>query len=100
MANNLRYIPDTRGPHTPNKDMVEVIVNLSPQSKANITISPQSCMTTSNNDMTSINRQVSLNMMPQTLHAVFDIILNEEYGDDLIPVTSMAYVKLDNTGDI
>ena len=41
MANNPRCFADTRCPYTLNKDMVEVIVNLSPQSKANITISPQ-----------------------------------------------------------
>ena len=57
-------------------------------------------MTTSNNDMTFILRQVSLNIMPQTLNAVFDNTLNEEHGDNLIPVTSMAYVKLVNTGAI
>ena len=80
--------------------MVEVIANLSPQSKANITLSPQSCMTTSNNDMTFILRQVSLNMVLQTLNPVFDITLNEDYRDNLTPVTLMAYVKLVNTGDI
>ncbi|KAF5692007.1 hypothetical protein FCIRC_193 [Fusarium circinatum] len=100
MANNIRYIPGLSCPPAANNDATEVIVNLTPRSKANITTSPKSCLTTMNNDMTFILRRVSLNISPQALNADFAIKMNEYYGDSPIPITSTAQVKLVDTKDL
>ncbi|KAF5531686.1 hypothetical protein FMEXI_12832 [Fusarium mexicanum] len=94
MANNIRYIPEISCPPA------EVIVNLTPRSKASITTSPNSCLTTVNNDMTFILRQVALNLWPHTLNAVFAIKMNEYYADSPIPITSTAQVKFVDTKDL
>lgn len=97
MANNIRYIPGISCPPAANNEAAEVIVNLTPRSKANITTSPKSCLTTLNNDMTFILRQVSLKVLPQTLNAIFAIKMNEYYGDSPIPITSIVEVKVVET---
>ncbi|RBA19812.1 hypothetical protein FPRO05_09112 [Fusarium proliferatum] len=100
MANNIRYIPEISCPPAANNEAAEVVVNLTPRSKANITTSPKSCLTTLNNDMTFVLRQVSLNVLPQTLNADFAIKMNEYYGDSPMPITSTAQVKLVDTKDL
>ncbi|KAF5989716.1 hypothetical protein FBULB1_719 [Fusarium bulbicola] len=100
MASNIRYIPGISSPPAANNDATEVIVNLTPRSKANIAKSPKSCLTTMNNEMTFILRRVSLNISPQTLNADFAIKMNEYYGDSPIPITSTAQLKLVDTKDL
>lgn len=100
MANNTRYIPQISCPPAANNDATEVIVNLTPRSKANITTSPKSCLTTFNADMTFVLRQVSLHNSSQTLNADFAIKMNEYYGDSTMPITSTAQVKLVDAKDL
>ncbi|KAF5647993.1 hypothetical protein F52700_1207 [Fusarium sp. NRRL 52700] len=100
MANNIRYIPGISCPVVANSEAAEVIVNLTARSKGNITTSPKSCLTMFNRELTFVLRQVSLNVLPQTLNAVFTIKMSEYYRDSPIPITSTAQVKLVETKDL
>ncbi|OJJ42374.1 hypothetical protein ASPZODRAFT_20492 [Penicilliopsis zonata CBS 506.65] len=87
MANNIRFLPDIR--NLPG----EVIVTLSPRSKAPISTSPRSCETSMNRDLTFILREASLYAAGTAEH-LFTVTVHEYYGESLEPVTSTAQVEL------